>query len=81
MIVAPSLAIPRQRGHERKKSLHVNYTPSDVARLAKEIYEGTIADVELSLFGFWIREEKLHYEQARMHVRELSLDQVRTLRR
>ena len=76
MLVAPSLAIPRQPRHEREKSLHVQYSPSDVARLAKEVYASTIADVELSLFGFWIREDKLHYDQAKEHIRELNVDQV-----
>lgn len=79
MIAAPPLVTPRQLRHAREKSLHVQYTHTDVARLAKEVIAQTIADVELSLFGFWIREDKLHFEQAKLHIRELSLDQVSAL--
>ena len=63
--------------HQRAQSLHVNWTEADVTRLAREIYNQTVADVHLSLFGFWIREDEQHYEIAKQHIRELGLDQVR----
>jgi hypothetical protein len=64
------------RQHQRNKSLHVNWTQEDVERMAKEIYDESIAAVHLSLLGYWICEMPQHYELARTHIRELSLDQV-----
>jgi hypothetical protein len=64
------------RQHQRNKSLHVNWTQEDVERMAKEIYDESIAAVHLSLLGYWICEMPQHYEMARTHIRELSLDQV-----
>jgi hypothetical protein len=68
--------VPPSRRHFRDESFHVRYSDSEVARLATEIHEQTIADVHLSLFTYWISEHKSHYEQARVHIRELGLDQV-----
>ncbi|USP79124.1 uncharacterized protein yc1106_06398 [Curvularia clavata] len=64
----------RFRSHQRGKSFHVNFTPDDVQRIAKEIYDQTIADVHLSLFSYWINESEEHYEEAKRHIRELRLD-------
>ncbi|KAI8933598.1 hypothetical protein NX059_009328 [Plenodomus lindquistii] len=61
--------------HRRGDSFHVNWTAQDLPRLAREVYDETIADVHLSLFAYWIREEVGHYELAKQHVRELALDQ------
>lgn len=62
--------------HSRPVSLHVNYTADDIERMAKEIFEGTVPEVELSLLGWWICESNEHYELAKGFIRELSLDQV-----
>jgi hypothetical protein len=64
------------RQHGRNESLHVNWTVQDIIRMAHEITNGTIAPVHLSLLGYWIRESHEHYEMAKTHIRELSLDQV-----
>ena len=64
--------------HQRTQSLHVKWTQADVTRLAREIYDETIAEVHLSLFGYWLREKDEHYEMAKQHIRELGLDQVRS---
>ncbi|KAH7394535.1 hypothetical protein BKA66DRAFT_567470 [Pyrenochaeta sp. MPI-SDFR-AT-0127] len=56
-------------------SLHVKLTREDIMQMATEIYDGTIADVHLSLFGYWIRESDEHYDLARQYIRELGLDQ------
>ncbi|KAF2853471.1 hypothetical protein T440DRAFT_547638 [Plenodomus tracheiphilus IPT5] len=61
--------------HRRGDSFHVNWTALDLPRLAQEIYEETIADVHLSLFGYWVREKVEHYETGKAHIRELALDQ------
>jgi hypothetical protein len=68
------------RQHVRNESLHVNWTMQDIIRMAQEIANGTIAPVHLSLLGYWIRESAAHYEMARIHIRELSLDQVSAYR-
>ncbi len=65
--------------HKRNESLHVNWTEPDIIRLAKELYEETIAEVHLSLLGYWIRDSDEHYEMAKQYIRELALDQVGTL--
>ncbi|KAH9863868.1 hypothetical protein J1614_009800 [Plenodomus biglobosus] len=61
--------------HRRGESFHVNWTADDVPALAKEVYDATIADVHLSLFGLWIREKDENYKVAKKHIRELALDQ------
>lgn len=66
----------RKRFRQRHQSLHVNWTEADVTRLAQEVYDETIAEVHLSLFGFWIREQEEHYSMAKLYIRELGLDQV-----
>jgi hypothetical protein len=67
---------PANYQHERNGSLHVSWTVQDIQRMAREITDGTIASVHLSLLGYWIRESPEHYEMAKEHIRELSLDQV-----
>ena len=62
--------------HSRPVSLHVHYTAADIERMAKEIFEGTLPEVELSLLGWWICESNEHYELAKGFIRELHLDQV-----
>lgn len=62
--------------HQRGESFHVNFSSDDVQRIAKEIYDQTIADVHLSLFSYWINEREEHYEEAKRHIRELRLDHV-----
>jgi hypothetical protein len=64
------------RQHVRNESLHVNWTIQDIIRMAQEITDGTIASIHLSLLGYWIKESAEHYEMAKVHIRELSLDQV-----
>jgi hypothetical protein len=73
----PGRGRPANYQHERNKSLHVSWTVQDIQRMAQEIIDGTIASVHLSLLGYWIRESPEHYEMAKEHIRELSLDQVR----
>jgi hypothetical protein len=69
---------PREAGshHQRNESLYVTWTPQDLARLAKEIYEDTIPAVHLSLLGYWIIKSVENYDTAREYIRELSLDRV-----
>jgi hypothetical protein len=62
--------------HSRDQSLHVNWKLQDVERMVREIFDETIADVHLSLFGYWIREQPGNYDIAKAYIRELSLDQV-----
>lgn len=74
--VVTSDPIPSEHHHQRNESLHVQWTESDVIRMAGEIYDGSIPAVYLSLLGFWICENNAHYKMASAHIRELSLDQV-----
>ncbi|KAL6153141.1 hypothetical protein ACJQWK_03347 [Exserohilum turcicum] len=67
----PSTPCP---SHGRNRSLHVNLTREDVQRLTEEIYNETIADVNLSLFSYWINESDENYQEAKQHIRELRLD-------
>ncbi|CAO2657852.1 Nn.00g071120.m01.CDS01 [Neocucurbitaria sp. VM-36] len=60
---------------QRGQSLHVDWTLKDVARMAREVYDETIAEVHLSLFGYWIQTNDEHYDIAKQHIRELGLDQ------
>jgi hypothetical protein len=62
--------------HMRDLSFHVKYSPVEIERIAREVYDETVAEVHLSLFIFWISESPKHYEQAKEHIRELGLDQV-----
>lgn len=62
--------------HQRDPSFCVTFSPDEVLRLAKEVYDETVAEVTLSLFIFWVCEKEDHYEAAKLHVRELGLDQV-----
>ncbi|KAF2107594.1 hypothetical protein BDV96DRAFT_297428 [Lophiotrema nucula] len=66
---------PEQSKHAGDASLHVSYTEEQVAGLAREVYNGTIADVHLSLFVSWICDKSSNFEVAKECVREL--DQVR----
>jgi hypothetical protein len=62
--------------HTRDPSLRVTFSAEEVARLAQEIYDETVAEPLLTLFTLWICEDKEHYDQAKLHIRELALDQV-----
>jgi hypothetical protein len=75
----PSGAPPGAIQHRRGESLHVVYGPEDVKRVSGELLNGTIAPVHLSLLGYWICESEEHYQIARSYIRELSLDQVRSI--
>jgi hypothetical protein len=66
----------RRAQHLRNQSLYVTWTANDIERMAKEVSDETIADVHLSLLGYWICENTAHYEMAKHFIRELSLDQV-----
>ncbi|CAN9326644.1 unnamed protein product [Alternaria sp. RS040] len=59
---------------QHHESLHVNLTPDDVERFASEIRNMTIADVHLSLFGYWIKESDENFKEAKKHLRELGVD-------
>jgi hypothetical protein len=39
----------------------------------------TIADVHLSLFGYWIKESDGNFREAKKHLRELGVDRVSSL--
>jgi ABC-type Zn2+ transport system substrate-binding protein/surface adhesin len=65
--------------HQRHESLHVNFTPEDVKRIAGEIRDKTVADVHLSLFGYWIKESDENFKEAKKHLRELGVDRVSCL--
>ncbi|PSN71775.1 hypothetical protein BS50DRAFT_617184 [Corynespora cassiicola Philippines] len=62
----PKLTSPQSDGY---------YTPEKIQTIAQEIRDGTIADVILDLFTIWICEKQENYEKARVHIRELGLDQ------
>jgi hypothetical protein len=66
----------RFRSHQRTESLHVKLSRDDVQRIAREIYDQTVADVNLSLFSYWINESDENYQEAKRHIRELGLDHV-----
>jgi len=63
-------------GHTRDYSFHVTYKPDEIPMLAKEIVDGTIAEVHLSLFTYWIQQKEENYKEAKKYIRELGLDQV-----
>ncbi|KAG9188378.1 hypothetical protein G6011_02301 [Alternaria panax] len=67
--------------HQRHESLHVHLTPKDVERFVDEIRSSTIADVHLSLFGYWIKESDENFREAKKHLRELGLDRGYNLTR
>ncbi|KAJ6192973.1 hypothetical protein J3E72DRAFT_407600 [Bipolaris maydis] len=64
----------RVRKHQRCESLHVNFSHDEVRRIAQEIYDETVAEVNLSLFSYWINENSKNYQEASLHIRELRLD-------
>lgn len=70
------MAAPRESHHARDPSFHVAFSPEEVAQVAREIADETVAEVTLSLFIFWVREKREHYEEAKLHIRQLSLDKV-----
>ena len=76
----PLMANPRTPASRaqrlRPMSIYISYTPEEVARLAKEARDRTIADVNLELFSCWIRQKWDNYEEAKKHIRELGLDLV-----
>ena len=73
----PDADIVQNQRTDRIQSFHVKWTHADVIRLAREIYEETVPEVHLSLFVYWICESTDNYELAKVHIRELGLDQVR----
>jgi hypothetical protein len=54
----------------------VRFNMEELAQLARELHEDTIADVHLSLLTYWICASNDNYEEAKIHIRELSVDQV-----
>jgi hypothetical protein len=66
--------------HQHDKSFHVTYDEAAVERMAREVKQETIAEVELSLFGHWINESEEKYEMAKKYIRELGLDAVSPMR-
>lgn len=66
----------RVHKHQRFESLRVNFSHEEVRRIAQEIYDKTVAEVNLSLFSYWINESSKNYEEASLHIRELRLDHV-----
>jgi ABC-type Zn2+ transport system substrate-binding protein/surface adhesin len=62
--------------HRRSGSLHVNLTPQEVKQYADQVRDMTIADVHLSLFGWWIKESDENFKEAKKHLRELGVDSV-----
>lgn len=58
-------------------AFHVSYKSEEIVTLAEEIRNGTIAEVHLSLFTYWICEEEENYAAAKRYIRELGLDQAR----
>ncbi|KAF2180413.1 hypothetical protein K469DRAFT_753397 [Zopfia rhizophila CBS 207.26] len=60
---------------ERGFSFKVKYPPEEVAKLASEVLDNTIAEVHLSLFTYWICQSDENYDQAKAHIRELGLCQ------
>jgi hypothetical protein len=71
------MAAPGEVHHARDESFQVAFSPKEVAQVAKEIADETVAPVTLSLFIFWVREKPENYEEAKSHIRQLSLDKVR----
>ncbi|CAG5171329.1 uncharacterized protein ALTATR162_LOCUS7309 [Alternaria atra] len=78
--LAPTPPGSRHR-HQRRESLRVNLTPEDVERFAGEVRNMTIADVHLSLFGYWIKESDENFREAKKHLRELGVDRGYNLSR
>ncbi|KAI4923668.1 uncharacterized protein J4E92_007642 [Alternaria infectoria] len=75
--VAHDLASPTPSSrHRRNESLHVNLSAEEVKKYADEVRNMTIADVHLSLFGYWIKESDEHFQEAKKYLRELGLDRV-----
>lgn len=62
--------------HQRDLSLTVNWQQDDLNRMATELYDGIISDLELSLFAYWIKAKDENYIFAKELIRELALDQV-----
>ncbi|KAI4689043.1 hypothetical protein J4E81_007760 [Alternaria sp. BMP 2799] len=80
--VAHDLASPTPSSrHRRNESLHVNLSQEEVKKYADEVRNMTIADVHLSLFGYWIKESDEHFQEAKKYLRELGLDRGYNLSR
>jgi hypothetical protein len=63
---------------QRDLSLTVDWKQEDFERMVRQLYEGVITDLDLSLFAFWIKAKHDNYLFAKELVRELALDQVRS---
>jgi hypothetical protein len=61
---------------EPKPSTQLHWTAEDIERMAKQVYNGTITNFDLSLLGYWIRTSTGNYHVAKIYIRELGLDQV-----
>ncbi|KAI4943638.1 hypothetical protein J4E91_009275 [Alternaria rosae] len=80
--VAHDLASPTPSSRHRcNESLHVNLSPEEVKKYVDEVRNMTIADVHLSLFGYWIKESDEHFQEAKKYLRELGLDRGYNLSR
>ncbi|KAF2751352.1 hypothetical protein M011DRAFT_523354 [Sporormia fimetaria CBS 119925] len=62
-------------------NFQVHFSPNEVAILADEVYNDTVAEVTFSLFLFWVTSRQDNYETARGYIRELGLDQGYTTNR
>ncbi|XPS79812.1 hypothetical protein M3J07_011806 [Ascochyta lentis] len=65
----------RAAHHQRDLSLTVNWRQEDLERVARELNDGVISDLDLSLFAFWVKANHENYLFAKELIRELALDQ------
>ncbi|KAF2732674.1 hypothetical protein EJ04DRAFT_578207 [Polyplosphaeria fusca] len=65
-----------QSGNSSTTSLHITYTDSDLERLAKELYDATIADVLLSQLISFINDSPTNYRRACLYIEELKICQT-----
>ncbi|KAJ4349083.1 hypothetical protein N0V95_004908 [Ascochyta clinopodiicola] len=61
--------------HQRDLSLTVHWKQEDLERMARELNDGAISDLDLSLLAFWIKAKHENYLFAKELIRELALDQ------
>ncbi|KZM20218.1 uncharacterized protein EKO05_0003645 [Ascochyta rabiei] len=61
--------------HQRDLSLTVHWRQEDLERMARELNDGVISDLDLSLFVFWVKAKHGNYLYAKELIRELALDQ------
>lgn len=63
--------------HLRDTSLKVCFPPEQVEKTTREIKDGKVAEEIFALFTLWVCEDAANYDQAKVYIRELSVDQVR----